>query len=186
MGKQDQDQERSRVGVSGHAAEGPTSGEASDGSVSETVRLSVYWKPAVWDLARSAYIADLDTEPDSPRSFLGWLARAVEQQTRRTPQSRAEIAEHVRAWLSAAPTHRKSFNQSHPLPLVLVDHLEMAVVADRQERGRVVARSGFVEEAVFAAAEQARERLGRGLPPAPAKLANRPPRGRSRPPASPT
>lgn len=146
----------------------------------ETTRTSVYWKPAVWDLARSAYIADLDADPDSPGSFLEWLRRALEQHTRRSPAERAAAGERAAAWIAQAPSTRKSFNQSHPLPLELVDQLEVAIVDDRREQGRVVARGGFVEEAVVAAADQARRRLGRELPPAPAKLVNRPPRRAAR------
>ncbi|WP_278258265.1 hypothetical protein [Nocardioides convexus] len=43
-----------------------------------TTPVGIYWKPGVWDLARSAYVADLDTDPDSPGSFVGWLAQALE------------------------------------------------------------------------------------------------------------
>ena len=44
-----------------------------------TIPVGIYWKPGVWDLARSAYIADLDTDADSPGSFVGWLAQALER-----------------------------------------------------------------------------------------------------------
>lgn len=150
-----------------------------DGSSSpETLRLSVYWRPPVWDLARSAYVADLDSVGESPRSFLGWLAQAVQLHVERSPRGRAEVADRMAEWIAATPSHRRSFNQSHPVPSFLVDQLEVAVVEDRRELGRLVARSGFVAESVFAAAEEARQRLGRDLPPPPAKLVNRPPHRR--------
>ncbi len=56
-----------------------------------TTPVGIYWKPGVWDLARSAYVADLDTDADSPGSFVGWLARALELHARRSPQQRAVI-----------------------------------------------------------------------------------------------
>ena len=42
-----------------------------------TISVGIYWKPGVWDLARSAYLADLDTDADSPGSFVGWLAQML-------------------------------------------------------------------------------------------------------------
>lgn len=38
-----------------------------------TVWVGIYWERAVWDRARSAYVADLDSDPGSPGSFIGWL-----------------------------------------------------------------------------------------------------------------
>ena len=57
-----------------------------------TIPVGIYWKPGVWDLARSAYLADLDTDADSPGSFVGWLAQALELHARRSSQQRAELA----------------------------------------------------------------------------------------------
>jgi hypothetical protein len=73
---------------------------------------------------------------------------------------------------------RKSFNKKHDLPTSTIEAVEDAIVTDRQELGRVVARSAFAQEAVIAAADEARRRLGRDLPPPPQKLSNRPPRRR--------
>lgn len=142
-----------------------------------TTAVGIYWKPGVWDLARSAYIADLDTDPESPGAFVGWLARALELHARRSPQQRADLA-------AAAEQHpaqvssKKSFNKKHDLPASTIEAVEDAVVADRQELGRVIARSRFAQEAVVVAADEARRRLGRELPPPPLKLSNRPPRRR--------
>ena len=136
-----------------------------------TVWVGIYWERAVWDRARSAYVADLDSDQDSPGSFIGWLNRALEQHAARTPQQRSELAE-----LTIERAAGRSFNKGHPLKQDVVDAMEDAIVTDRQELGRVVARSGFVKEAVLAAAQDARRRLGRELPPPPARLPNRPPR----------
>jgi signal transduction histidine kinase len=142
-----------------------------------TVPVGIYWKPGVWDLARSAYIADLDTDPESPGAFVGWLAHALELHARRSPQRRAELAAAAESHRAQVST-RKSFNKKHDLPRSTIEKVEDALVADRLELGRVIARSAFAQEAVIAAAEDARRRLGRELPPPPQKLSNRPPRRR--------
>jgi len=145
-----------------------------------TIPVGIYWKPGVWDLARSAYVADLDTDPESPGSFVGWLARALELHARRTPQQRAELAVAGESHPALVSVTRKSFNKKHDLPASTMTALEDALVADRQELGRMLARSAFAQEAVIIAAEEARRRLGRELPPPPQKLSNRPPRRPSR------
>lgn len=52
--------------------------------------------------------------------------------------------------------------------------LEKAISTDRRELGRVVSRSEFVRHAALATADQAEQRLGRRLAPAPMRLPNRP------------
>lgn len=141
----------------------------------ETTWVGVYWERAVLDLARSAYFADLYGEPDSPGSFEGWLNRALEQHAGRTPQQRAELAE-----LAVDPDPRRKISRGYRVDPETFADLEKAIVADGQELGRVVSRSGFVHEAVLAAAEDSRRRLGRALPPAPERLPTRPVRPPSR------
>jgi signal transduction histidine kinase len=143
-----------------------------------TIPVGIYWKPGVWDLARSAYVADLDTNADSPGSFVGWLAQALELHARRSPQQRAELAAAGEKHPALVSVTRKSFNKKLDLPASTIEALEVALAADRQELGRMLARSAFAQEAVIAAAEEARRRLGRDLPPPPQKLSNRPPRRR--------
>lgn len=135
----------------------------------ETAWVGVYWERAVLDRARSAYVADLASDPDCPVSFERWLNRAVEQHAGRTPPQRAELAE-----ISLEPDPRRKVSKGHRLELHVIEAMEDAIVADRQELGRALSRSGFVHEAVLAAAEDARRRFGRALPPAPARLPNRP------------
>ncbi|KAB2811030.1 hypothetical protein F9L07_03605 [Pimelobacter simplex] len=143
-----------------------------------TVRVGLYWKPGVWDLARSAYLADLDTDADSPGSFVGWLAQVLELHARRSPQQRSDLAATCEEHPALVSVTRRSFNRSHPLPESTMEAVDAALVADRQEMGRMLARSAFAQEAVIVAAEDARRRLGRSLPPPPQKLSNRPPRRR--------
>ena len=56
-----------------------------------------------------------------------------------------------------------------------VEALETALIADRRH-GRVLSRGAFVSDAVRAAARHAQDRYAGPLPPAPARLPNRPPR----------
>lgn len=142
------------------------------------VPVGIYWKPGVWDLARSAYVADLDTDPESPGSFVGWLARALELHARCSPQRRAGLAAAGENHPALVSVTRKCFNRKHDLPASTMEAVEDALVVDRQEFGRMLARSAFAQEAVVAAAVDSRRRLGRELPPPPQKLSNRPPRRR--------
>ena len=123
----------------------------------------------MWDLARSAFIADLDTDADSPGSFVGWLAKALELHARRSPQQRSELAIAGEDHPALVSVTRDRFNKKHDLPASTVEAVEDALVVDRQELGRMLARSAFAQEAVIAAAEEARRRLGRDLPPPPQK-----------------
>ena len=141
-----------------------------------TIPVGIYWKPGVLDLARSAYLADLDNDAESPGSFVGWLAQALELHARRSPQQRSELAAAGEKHPALVSVTRKSFNKKHDLPASTIEAVEDALVADRQELGRMLARSVFAQEAVIVAAEEARRRLGRELPPPPQKLSNRPPR----------
>lgn len=146
-------------------------------SAETTERSGIYWKPSLWALARSAYVADLDTDPECPDAFVAWLGRALEWHAARTPTQRAAIADDPQ--LGAATGN--GANRSHPLRVSTIEAVEDALILDRRELGRVVSRSAFAHEAVVAAAAAARERLGgRPLPPPPARLSNRPPRRRPR------
>jgi len=133
-------------------------------------QLGVYWPRSSWDLARSTYVADLDTDPDSPAVFADWLAGVIERHATRTPAERAHVADQIRD----AEEGRGS-SKAHRVGRTTIDQLESAIVDDRRH-GRIVSRSAFVREAVHAASKATRARLGRPLPPAPARLSNRPPR----------
>ena len=108
-----------------------------------TIPVGIYWKPGVWDLARSAYLADLDTDAESPGSFVGWLAQALELHARRSPQQRSELAAAGEKHPALVSVTRKSFNKKHDLPASTIEAVEDALVADRQELGRMLARSAF-------------------------------------------
>lgn len=140
----------------------------------EVIPTGTYWDRETWDLARSAYVADLDTDPDSPDAFVGWLHRALEQHVQRGPEGRAA--------LQIPPARRPQqgepagLSRTYPLRASTIDALEEAIIQDRQIARRMLSRSGFLREAVIAAARQAQARLATGatLPPAPERLPNRP------------
>lgn len=150
----------------------PTAAAPAEASGAKVEQLGVYWSRSNWDLARSAYVADLDTDPTSPAVFAGWLARVIEQHVARTPAARAKIADQV-----PESGGVRGSSRGHRVGRAVIDALEDAIVQDRLD-GRTVSRSAFVIEAVHAAGEAARTRLGRPLPPPPAKLGYRPPRRR--------
>ena len=113
----------------------------------ETERTGIYWKPSLWALARSAYVADLDHDPGSPDAFVSWLGRALEQHAARTPAQRVEISEDPQLQNVTGA----GVNRSHPLRVRTIELVEEAVIADRGELGRVVSRSAFAAEAIVAA-----------------------------------
>lgn len=140
------------------------------------VPTGTYWDPLTWEAARSAYVADLDSDPESPGSFLEWLHRALEDHAGRSPRARAEIADAEPAPPTGGSSGAKGFSKTFPLREGTVRAIEAAVINDRVQQGRVLSRSGFLREAVAAAVAQARSRRGRDLPPAPARLPTHPPR----------
>lgn len=145
----------------------------SDPADAGTVPVGTYWDTGTWAAARSAYIADLDTDPTSPGSFVGWLHQALQRHIDRTPSGRAGLGIPVPQRKQANGPAK--LNRTFPMDVGLVEGLEAAIVQDRVN-GRILSRSGFIHEAVTAAADQARERLGTNLPSAPVRLPNRPPR----------
>lgn len=140
------------------------------------VSTGIYWDKQSWDLARSAYVADLDTDPESPDSWIGWLHRALDDHAARTPEQRAELAG-TGALFDEVADPGKGFNRAHPFARETIEAMVLAIIDDRRQQGRVLSRSQFFREAVHRAAEQARVRRGHELPPPPAgRLPTRPPR----------
>jgi hypothetical protein len=137
----------------------------------EMVRTGIYWHREIHDLARSAYVAQLDAAPAGPEFFVDWLRRALEEHAALTPDARVE-----RAGDLPGLDGGRGFNQMYPLPKDLLDQVELAIVEDRRQLGRVSSRSGFTREAVLVAVGAARSRRGGTLPPPPQRLLNRRPR----------
>lgn len=137
------------------------------------VRLGTYWRPDTFEDAKRAYLGDLDSQPDSPGSFAGWINRSIELHSRLTPERRAEIAQGI----GDEPRAGRGVSRSFHVEAATVDAMEDAIVKDRKTLGRVTSRTLFVADSVREAVKEARERYGAELPTAPARLPNRPPRG---------
>lgn len=145
--------------------------DASPAGDDSMVRTGIYWHREVYDLARSAYLADLDADPPGPEFFVEWLRRALDAHSALAPGARAErIAD-----LGEVAAGR-GFSQMYPLPQELLDQVAHAIVEDRQQLGKATSRSAFAREAVLVAVGQARRRRGGTLPPPPHRLPNRRPR----------
>lgn len=139
--------------------------------VEKLVPTTVYWDRPTWDLARSAYVADLDTLPSCPSAFLWWLHGCLEAHVDRTPAARADLRHRLP---EPARASGDSFTRMHTLRADLVDGIALAIVRDRLELGEMVSVSQFCRDSVRAAAAATHARIGRDLPPAPARLVNNP------------
>ncbi|CCH80394.1 conserved hypothetical protein [Nostocoides japonicum T1-X7] len=140
-------------------------------TVGETISTGAYWDPDTWQLARAAYVADLDNDPDAPGAFIGWIHRAIEQHVARGVRGRARLRLEE---LAPAGGGRRGFNRHHPLRADTRAALELAIVEDRRGSGVPLSRSGFLREAVLAAIDASRRRAGDELTPIPGRLPNHP------------
>lgn len=141
------------------------------------VAVGVYWDHHAWQQARSAYLVDLDLDPASPDVFGQWLTRVVIWYAAMTPIGRTRKLSTLGTPPEDGPP---GVSRMMPLPQVTLELVDSAIVDDRLTVGRVVSRSEFIRQAALVAADASRTRLGRELPPPPARLPYRPPR---RPPA---
>jgi hypothetical protein len=134
------------------------------------IRLGTYWRLSTFQGAKSGYLVDLDQLRDAPDSFARWVDRAIRRHADLTPEKRVTLVRRLPA--EAGDAASRSFHVASST----VDAMEAVIVDDRRH-GRVVSRTEFVSEAVRAATVEAQKRYGGELPPAPARLPNRPPRG---------
>lgn len=133
-----------------------------------TTKISIWVTPQVFDDAKSAFLADFDTLPadQAQDTFAKWVARALDLHAARTPKERTGLE-------AERNDDGKSGPRSFTIPQATMAALEAALVDDRRA-GRVTSRSQFAFEALKAATEEARQRNGGALPPAPARLPNAP------------
>src|SRR5215204_2276497 len=135
--------------------------------------VSINWDKQGWDLARAAYLADLDTDPHSPNVFRDWVQQALDRHTSRSPAERLELAETI----TDTPASGDRIIRSFYLRPSTAEPFERAIVDDRVQTGRMVSRSGFIREAILLAVADTKQRLdGRQLPQPPNRLPIRPPR----------
>jgi hypothetical protein len=139
----------------------------------DITRLGTYWRLHTFEGAKSAYLVDLDQLRAAPDSFARWVDRAIRRHADLTPEKRASLVRKLPA--EAGDAASRSFH----VAAATVDAMEAAIVDDRRH-GRILSRTEFVSEAVRAATADAQKRYGGELPPAPARLPNRPPRSGSR------
>jgi hypothetical protein len=147
----------------------PRRRSAAPARTGDVIRLGTYWRLSTFQGAKSAYLADLDQLRDAPDSFARWVDRAIRRHADLTPEKRGSLVRKLPAETGDAAS--RSFH----VPSSTVDAMEAAIVDDRRG-GRVLSRTEFVSEAVRAATAEARKRYGQDLPPAPARLPNKPPR----------
>lgn len=131
------------------------------------IPVGIYWSSEAWALARSAFVAELDE--GGPQSLTEWIRLAIEQHAARAPEVRTQLAAHAN---DAPGLRSRGFSKTHPMPTTTLEAMDAAMRADRGA-GRVISQAEFVREAATAAAAATRTRLGRELPPAPARLPNR-------------
>jgi hypothetical protein len=154
--------------VAPHHSEPPRSRrpQASAGASSQE-RTGIYLQAATFAAARSAYIADFESVAESPVTFGGWLAGVLDRHARRSPRSRAALADQV-----PAETVGGGVNRAFILPAATVQAMHEAIAADRRA-GNIASRSQFASVAIRSAIEDSRGRAGGELPPAPARLPNK-------------
>lgn len=150
----------------------PASNAGTDPAPHEVQRLGTYWRRTTFTAAKSAYLADLDTQPHSPGSFAGWIDRALRDHAALTAEQRQTLTR------SLGPEDQDAgVSRSFLLPTATVRAVEAAIVADRTETGTITTRTAFVSHAARAATTAAQRRYpGDTLPAAPTRLPNRPPR----------
>ncbi len=112
---------------------------------------------------------DFDALPDSADSFARWISATLAAHAALTPKRRATAADR----LPEEPRTGSGFTRSFELDDSTVQAMEGAITEDRRAH-RFVTRSQFGNEAVRVAIEAAKARAGGVLPPAPARLPNRP------------
>lgn len=141
-------------------------------TVEDTISTGAYWDPDLWELARAAYVADLDNDPNAPGAFIGWIHQAIELHAARGVDGRARLR--TQGSSSTAAAGRRGFNRHHPLRASTRSALERAIVEDRRAAGVVLSRSAFLREAVVAAVDAARLRAGGELAEVTGRLPNHP------------
>ena len=141
----------------------------------ERKALSMWWDRSTWDLARAAYVAELDDDPPGPGTLLGWVVAAIETHAARSAAARASLSTDMPADDPAV-----GFQKVHQMTSTTLSAIESAIADDRRSAGRIVSRSAWVREAARAAAAMTRLRHGGSLPEAPDRLAPGPPRGGER------
>jgi len=126
----------------------------------------MYFHPEEFDRAKAAYLADWQHGGQAD-TFARWIAAAIDTHARRTPQQRAELAKP-----SPRRDRGRAGTRSFSLPADSVTRMRAAILED-QATNRWPTDSAWCGEAVAAAADEAEQKAGGQLPPAPPRLPNR-------------
>ncbi len=127
-------------------------------------RISLYLHPDTYRDTRAAYVVDFE-QPNPASSYAEWIAAAVHAHADLQSEERAQLAGTLADIDRAGVGIHRTVKVSEQIQTVMDD-------ARRQDRlaGRVIGRSGFAYEAVLAAIDAARARVGGVLPEPPARL----------------
>lgn len=146
----------------------PKAPKASSSPPAGTSRLSIYWRGTTLEDARRAYMADIDTQPEGPTSFARWIDRAVAAHANLSTDDRSKLAVTL-----GEQADEDAMPRSFEVQSATVVAMRSAIAADRAPGIPAQTRSDFVADAVRQATREARQRWGKDLPPAPARLPNR-------------
>lgn len=130
-----------------------------------TSRIGIYFHPEQFDTAKAAYLADWQAGGVAD-TFARWIAGALDEHARRTPQQRTQLARPQER--ADTRGNSRSFN----LPVDTVARMRSSINAD-QTAGRWPSDSAWCGDAIAAAVNQAKQRAGGNLPTPPARLPNR-------------
>ncbi len=136
-----------------------------------TTRIGLYLQEQVFQDAKSAYLVDLDSQPDPSTSFARWVGQVLDRHNRLTSERRAQVAK----TLGEEPKGGNGFSRSFMIPASTVVDMDEAIKRDRKAE-RFVSASQYATEAVRASIADARRRNGGTLPVPPARLPNKPTR----------
>ena len=136
-----------------------------------TTRIGLYFREQVFQDAKSAYLVDLDSQPDPATSFARWVGQVLDRHNRLTPERRSQVAK----TLGEEPKGGSGFSRSFMVPASTVADMDEAIKQDRRAE-RYVSASQYASEAVRASIADARRRNGGTLPVPPARLPNKPTR----------
>ena len=132
-------------------------------------RMSIYWRTATLEEARSAYMADSETQPDGPTSFARWIDRAVAKHARLSQERRTAVAAKL-----GKQGGDENIPRSFQVQASTIEAMRAAIKSDRAPGAAAQTRSDFVADAVRQAVHEARGRWGQDLPPVPERgLPNR-------------
>lgn len=133
-------------------------------SPTRTARPGIYFHEADFMAAKSAFLADWRAGGTADK-FPTWIAAALDAHASRTP--------HERAQLVRSATHAgRGFTRSFDIPGEVEDRMNDAIKQDN-DADRWPTLSAWAGDAIAAAVERAKTRVGGSLPPAPPRLPNR-------------